>query len=264
MDIEIIYYISAGAIILLTLAFLIIYSITNNFCKKYSKRYSELLALNEKYKWHEIPKLDNIYEKLTSRASFSKFNPDIAIFGAIIHDKDKWQKAIFGIEQNRKLLDKYNLEFLNIIGSKSEFTRNKPFYILRFFENIILKSARPRPIINTSIKVSWSYTSKAGRNHYQNSIKADFDYLYAVMMKARSGELMKQYAELQRSIITSGVRYRILRRDKFACQACGATQKDGAKLEVDHIKPVSKGGSSSDSNLQTLCDRCNRGKSNRY
>ena len=259
-----IYYIFAGSVAILTLAFLLMYSITGVFCRKYSERFQKLSTQNARYKWHEIPKLDNIYEKQTSRAAFRKFNPDIAIFGTIIHDKERWQKAIFGIEHNRRLLDEYNLEFLNVLESKSEFTKRKPFYIFRFFENIVLKSARPRPIVNTSIKVSWSYTSKAGRNHYQNSVKADFDHLHAVMMKARTGELMKQYAEQQRSIITSGVRYRILRRDKFACQACGATQKDGAKLEVDHIKPVSKGGSSSDSNLQTLCDRCNRGKSNRY
>ncbi|MBR2352886.1 MAG: HNH endonuclease, partial [Clostridia bacterium] len=40
----------------------------------------------------------------------------------------------------------------------------------------------------------------------------------------------------------------------------GATSRDGVKLEVDHIIPVSKGGKSTLDNLQTLCERCNRGK----
>ncbi|RAE55164.1 HNH endonuclease, partial [Burkholderia multivorans] len=35
-------------------------------------------------------------------------------------------------------------------------------------------------------------------------------------------------------------------------------------LEVDHIKPISKGGLSEIENLQTLCWRCNRSKSNKY
>ncbi|MFQ5431805.1 MAG: HNH endonuclease [Nitrospinota bacterium] len=32
------------------------------------------------------------------------------------------------------------------------------------------------------------------------------------------------------------------------------------KLEVDHKVPISKGGSDSLDNLQTLCFKCNRGK----
>src|ERR1035437_9723912 len=33
------------------------------------------------------------------------------------------------------------------------------------------------------------------------------------------------------------------------------------KLEMDHSVPVSKGGKTEESNLQTLCRRCNRAKS---
>ena len=51
-----------------------------------------------------------------------------------------------------------------------------------------------------------------------------------------------------------------MRRDQFRCQICGARAEDGARLHVDHINPVSKGGTSDMSNLRTLCDRCNLGK----
>ncbi|MGL4943487.1 MAG: HNH endonuclease [Thermoguttaceae bacterium] len=33
-------------------------------------------------------------------------------------------------------------------------------------------------------------------------------------------------------------------------------------MHVDHIVPRSKGGTNDDDNLQTLCQKCNLGKSN--
>jgi len=72
-------------------------------------------------------------------------------------------------------------------------------------------------------------------------------------------------AKYQRSILSDSLRYDVLKRDNFTCQICGASaKKDGVKLEVDHICPVSKGGKTEISNLQTLCERCNRGKSDKY
>jgi len=51
-----------------------------------------------------------------------------------------------------------------------------------------------------------------------------------------------------------------MNRDGFQCVKCGASGKD-ANLEVDHIIPISKGGKSTMDNLETLCFKCNRGKS---
>lgn len=56
----------------------------------------------------------------------------------------------------------------------------------------------------------------------------------------------------------------VLRRDGFRCVKCGRGREDGVKLHVDHIKPVSRGGKSVMSNLQTLCEDCNCGKGNKY
>ena len=55
----------------------------------------------------------------------------------------------------------------------------------------------------------------------------------------------------------------MLKRDNFQCQICGSSAQDGVKLHVDHIVPVSKGGKTILSNLRTLCDRCNMGKSDK-
>lgn len=56
------------------------------------------------------------------------------------------------------------------------------------------------------------------------------------------------------------IRVQVLVRDKYRCQMCGRT-KDEVPLEVDHIIPISDGGTDELSNLATLCRDCNRGKS---
>jgi hypothetical protein len=60
------------------------------------------------------------------------------------------------------------------------------------------------------------------------------------------------------------LRWRVLQRDNFKCCACGASPAItlGVELHVDHIHPWSEGGETVLENLQTLCSRCNLGKSN--
>lgn len=59
------------------------------------------------------------------------------------------------------------------------------------------------------------------------------------------------------------LRFLVMSRDNFKCCFCGASPaKDpSVELHVDHIKPWAKGGETEIDNLQTLCSRCNQGKS---
>lgn len=56
---------------------------------------------------------------------------------------------------------------------------------------------------------------------------------------------------------------RVVRRDNYTCQHCGAHLQDN-EVEFDHKIPVSKGGSSEEQNLRLTCFRCNRDKSDDY
>ena len=53
------------------------------------------------------------------------------------------------------------------------------------------------------------------------------------------------------------IRLKVFKRDNYTCVYCG---KRGGNLEVDHVKPFSKGGSEKLNNLVTSCQKCNRQK----
>jgi hypothetical protein len=75
----------------------------------------------------------------------------------------------------------------------------------------------------------------------------------------------KQYYKhvVNKRNVPNALRLFIFERDKFKCVYCGLGAKDDAVLNVDHILPISKGGSNEPNNLQTLCRACNNGKADR-
>lgn len=62
-----------------------------------------------------------------------------------------------------------------------------------------------------------------------------------------------------RTAIPRDVQREVWRRDQGRCIQCGSQER----LEIDHMIPVSKGGSNTARNLQLLCEMCNRSKGNR-
>jgi len=60
------------------------------------------------------------------------------------------------------------------------------------------------------------------------------------------------------------LRFIVMRRDNFKCKNCGRSPATDPSiiLHVDHIKAWANGGETVLENLQTLCSKCNIGKSN--
>lgn len=65
--------------------------------------------------------------------------------------------------------------------------------------------------------------------------------------------------------IPLSIRVKVLARDKFKCVYCGKSpaMNAGTLLHIDHIVPFSLGGTNTLDNLQTLCEECNLGKSDK-
>jgi len=72
-------------------------------------------------------------------------------------------------------------------------------------------------------------------------------------------KLESDETQKSREPIPEEVRFGVWRRDSGKCVKCGSK----VKLEFDHIIPVSKGGSNTERNIQLLCEKCNREKSDK-
>jgi hypothetical protein len=70
--------------------------------------------------------------------------------------------------------------------------------------------------------------------------------------------------------ISPPLRNEILERNGFTCQLCGAGPGDTdpfnpsrkVRLHIDHIIPISQGGTNDKNNLRVVCSACNQGRSN--
>lgn len=70
---------------------------------------------------------------------------------------------------------------------------------------------------------------------------------------------MSKPRKRQRLAITAQLRFRVLERDNFKCVYCGMAGTH-CILEIDHVMPVSRGGTNDMSNLCASCADCNAGK----
>ena len=225
-----------------------------------SKRISSLRYVNRRYPLSDATDIV-LYAKCASKAEFDHFRPEQFVLEKMVEDSGRFQVFVARAANGQKLAKDY-YEALRAIPQTQY---DNLTYIE--IESQLFDSMIQHPRNQPRIFVSWSYTSPGGANVYNDS--SVFTYSEATDLLLRSFDLeqrrqaRQEFIKRERSKMSSSMRYDVLRRDGFKCVLCGASADDGAKLEVDHIIPVSKGGKTEMSNLRTLCDRCNRGKSDK-
>lgn len=108
----------------------------------------------------------------------------------------------------------------------------------------------------------FQYTSSGGNASMRCSVVFDLDNLNKFVMLLSEKIKFRKSIAGQRALMTSKLREKIKERDNYTCKICGASVENEPNLllEIDHIIPVSKGGLTTEDNLQTLCWRCNRSK----
>lgn len=109
------------------------------------------------------------------------------------------------------------------------------------------------------------YVSSGGNSSLECTVDFDVPTLEKFVHYIASVIEKKNSMVCQRQLMTNNLREQIKRRDGYKCVCCGASLEDEPHLllEIDHIIPVSKGGKTLPENLQTLCWRCNRSKSDK-
>ncbi len=95
---------------------------------------------------------------------------------------------------------------------------------------------------------------KLGKGNFKHGLSKTSEYRVAAQNKRRVLKLnaegnhtFKEWEDLKK-------------KHKYKCVNC----KQEKKLTMDHIKPLTKGGSDYISNIQPLCRNCNSKKSNKY
>lgn len=100
------------------------------------------------------------------------------------------------------------------------------------------------------------------------SFTKDFIKWCAIQRISYEADIIDEYQEYEKKVINKRmynynnklwkkISKQVFSRDSYTCQYC---LKKGGLLEVDHVTPISKGGSNRLSNLTTACRRCNRQK----
>lgn len=209
-----------------------------------------------------------IKKHLQSPQQFRTFRPRVCAKGVLHEKRKKFDDLLIKTEHNRNAWVLYEDRAKRLLATakapeqlprrlfkdKSEFAEVER----RLFSQGLLN-----PTLSLCVRVEWSYISPKGRKQqYQHQDYAENEII-ALLREEQTQAEKRDSVQRERSRMTRSLRYEVLKRDGFKCRYCGRRAEDGVQLEVDHIIPVSRGGKTEMSNLQTLCRDCNRGKSNK-
>ena len=237
--------------------------------KKNSLLYSKIMKLNEEYEFNIFPPY-YIQYSVYRKSDLSNCNIDDYLLMAIESDNQNIEKYKAKYNMLLSKINEYKLKY-NELRKYIDYEEANRLKIKKFdyeiCQNRIFEDNKISSQIEFAILVYVNYSSVKGLvrdKRYKKYDMNEYNKLYSEYLNLKEkNRLYEINSRVERAKMSESLRYDILKRDNYKCQICGASAKDGAKLQVDHIIPVSKGGKTEPNNLQTLCARCNIGKSNK-
>lgn len=164
------------------------------------------------------------------------------------------------LKEAKQIIENYKKDYQQYLTDVPEFVMKNDeegFYERLGFANI------NESVLTVEYK--FVYTSNGGMAQRSFSVPMNEDTISDLIKNLENKLTMESFTNEQRALMTQKLRTQIKERDNYTCKICGnSTHKEpNLLLEIDHIMPISKGGYTIESNLQTLCWKCNREKSNK-
>lgn len=235
-----------------------------------SKRIRQLLDLNQSTHFHKVQRKIHINKHYDNKSHFTKIEPAYLMTGEVRENIAYFSDVANKIKENQKLYTVYLEQVANLINQITEeecIQLKIPTKISQKIEETLFKKNVLTPAIDCVFHVHMSYSSPKGKVNLSKEQTFHFDDFFVCLESISHSHLDKNtYSQLslvERGKLSDSLRYDILRRDNFRCTICGSSANEGARLHVDHIIPIAKGGKTEPSNLRVLCERCNIGKSDK-
>lgn len=164
------------------------------------------------------------------------------------------------LKEAKNIIDNYKKEYQQYINDVPDYVMMEDeagFYSRLGFANI------DESVL--TVEYTFSYTSGGGMAKRKFTVPMTEETIVELIKALEEKLTISAFTKEQRALMTNKLREFIKKRDDFTCCACGNSIhiEPNLLLEIDHIIPVSKGGCTVEENLQTLCWKCNRAKSNK-
>lgn len=161
------------------------------------------------------------------------------------------------LKEAKVIIDNYKKDY-------EKYIQDVPEYVLKndndgFYSRLGL-AIIDEAVLNVEYK--FTYTSDGGMAQRSFTIPMNEENITELIIHLESKLSLENLAKEQRALMTAKLRTKIKERDNYTCCECGNSihSEPNLLLEIDHIKPISKGGLTQEDNLQTLCWKCNRRK----
>jgi len=259
-----------AVILTCTIVLLVIIHLTDKKILSSSKKIKALGILNSETQFYSVKNQFCIEKFYDNKFNFAKINPSYLMLAHIKDHIDKFAIIIDKIKKNKEQFAEYTQKATSIPSQITQEECDQLKISLKFYqkrEDFLFRKRLLLPILDCYFTVNMHYSSPKGKVQLDKHGSFNFDDMRSCFESISRSNLdydtRRKLALAERGEVSDSLRYDVLKRDNFRCVICGASAETGARLHVDHIIPVSKGGKSEISNLRTLCERCNVGKSDK-